>query len=422
MPLTHAGETWSWPVRDLPPTGRHAIVVGGSIAGLATAAMLRRIGWQVTVCERSNAELTGRGAGIFATHPELLEALSRCGADTGGLGVLSHGRVVLDRAGGVVARRGMVQLVTSWDRLQGVLADAAGREVVQYGHELTGLDSDGNGVAAEFSNGRRLRADVLVGCDGWLSSVRTLTGFEAVPEYSGYFLWRGAPDELRLSDHTRSSIFDTYSFYVGTHLQALGYPIPGGRHGLDPGSRRYNFAWFRLADADQLGEMLVDKAGVHHEFSVPPPHVRRDLIDGMRADAGELLPPHVDCVDQIDQPFFTPIYDVMPDRMSSGRVAFVGDAAATVRPHAGFGASKAASEALALAECLGEVDEVGEALALYERRRLPVARKAVAHGRLLGAQLGSRLETAEEVAMHRTLQDPQELMGRIAVPNFLARV
>jgi 2-polyprenyl-6-methoxyphenol hydroxylase-like FAD-dependent oxidoreductase len=56
-----------------PRPKRRAIVVGGSIAGLFTAAFLRRIGWQVEVYERSSIELIGRGVGIFATHLELFE-------------------------------------------------------------------------------------------------------------------------------------------------------------------------------------------------------------------------------------------------------------------------------------------------------------------------------------------------------------
>ena len=48
---------------------RRAIIIGGSMSGLFTAAFLRRIGWQADVYERSPVELIGRGAGI-TTHPE----------------------------------------------------------------------------------------------------------------------------------------------------------------------------------------------------------------------------------------------------------------------------------------------------------------------------------------------------------------
>jgi len=56
------------------------------MSGLFSAAFLRRLGWEVDVYERSGVELVGRGAGI-TTHPELLEALEKCGAGMRDLGV-----------------------------------------------------------------------------------------------------------------------------------------------------------------------------------------------------------------------------------------------------------------------------------------------------------------------------------------------
>src|SRR5216684_4888405 len=58
-----------------------AVVIGGSMAGLFAALLLRRAGWQVDVYERIGAELAGRGAGIV-THRELFDVLARAGIDT----------------------------------------------------------------------------------------------------------------------------------------------------------------------------------------------------------------------------------------------------------------------------------------------------------------------------------------------------
>ena len=55
--------------------GKRALIIGGSMAGLLSALLLRRIGWRVDVFERSADDLASRGAGI-ATHPELREILA----------------------------------------------------------------------------------------------------------------------------------------------------------------------------------------------------------------------------------------------------------------------------------------------------------------------------------------------------------
>src|SRR5665213_866363 len=99
---------------------RRAIIVGGSMSGLFSAAFLRQVGWQADVYERSGVELVGRGAGI-TTHPELLHALEKSGAGTRNLGIEVPKRIAIDRDGRIIAERPLRQILTSWDRLQSLL-------------------------------------------------------------------------------------------------------------------------------------------------------------------------------------------------------------------------------------------------------------------------------------------------------------
>ncbi|MGB7940795.1 MAG: FAD-dependent oxidoreductase, partial [Pseudolabrys sp.] len=99
---------------------RRAIIIGGSMSGLFSAAFLRQIGWDADVYERSNVELVGRGAGITG-HPELMETLEASGAGTKDLGVEVPKRVAIDREGRVTDERPLKQILTSWDRLQRLL-------------------------------------------------------------------------------------------------------------------------------------------------------------------------------------------------------------------------------------------------------------------------------------------------------------
>jgi 2-polyprenyl-6-methoxyphenol hydroxylase-like FAD-dependent oxidoreductase len=91
-----------------------------------------------------------------------------------------------------------------------------------------------------------------------------------------------------------------------------------------------------------------------------------------------------DILSCIAKPFFTPIYDLLVERMVFGRVVLIGDAAAVARPHVGMGIAKAGTDAEVLADALSSSPDLFEGLARFERERLPIAGKAVAQGRSLG--------------------------------------
>jgi len=398
-----------------------AIVIGGSIAGLFAAAFLRRIGWQVDIYERSSIELAGRGVGIFATHLELLEALDKCGAGTTDLGVIVYKRITLDRQGDVVAEKPLLQIVTSWDRLRHLLMTATDCRRYHYGHVFDRVEQDGSGVRVHFADGHCEHADLLVACDGFRSAVRRQVAPEIEPTYAGYYAWRGAANEADLCPETLSTLFPYYSFFLADRLQVLGYPISGIEDELRPGHRRYNFGWFRVADAQELKALCTDDFGRQHGLSIPPPLVRKDLIAEMRADAEAQLPPQFcDCVRHLKQPFFTPIYDFCSSNLVFGRVVLVGDAASTPRPHIGFGVAKAGAEAQALSEALDSYDDIDRALAAYNTARQPLSERIVSHSRKLGTQLGVGIESDDDRRMAKLLQSPRAILDWIAAPNFLA--
>ena len=391
------------------------------MSGLFAAAFLRRIGWEADVYERSPVELVGRGAGI-TTHPELLEALEKSGAGTRDLGIEVERRITIDRTGRVIGERRLPQILTSWDRLQRLLRATIDPAHYHLGHSFTRLEQDGHDVRVHFAEGRTEQADLLVGGDGIRSAVRAALAPEVQPVYAGYYIWRGAPNEADLAPETLRDIFPYFVFHVPPRQQVIGYPISGFNNDLRPGHRRYNFIWYRVGDASQLKEMCVDATGRQHESSVPPPLIRPDLIAAMRADAASIMPPaFLDCLDHIAQPFFTPIYDFSAPRIVLGRVALVGDAASSSRPHMGFGVAKAGGDAEALADALAGHDDIDAALARYDAVRQPIGERIMWHGRRLGTHLGVDLKTAEDRAMSKLLQEEGALMDWIGVPNFLER-
>jgi 2-polyprenyl-6-methoxyphenol hydroxylase-like FAD-dependent oxidoreductase len=398
---------------------RRAIIIGGSMSGLFTAAFLRQIGWNADVYERSNVELVGRGAGI-TTHPELLHALRASGAGTENLGIEVPKRFAIDRHGLIISERPLRQILTSWDRLQRLLRATIDPAHYHLGWAFERVEQNGSGVRVHFNGGRVEEADILIGGDGIRSSVRGQVAPELQPQYAGYYIWRGSPNEADLSPKTLKEIFPYFVFYLPPRQEVITYPIAGFNDDLRPGHRRYNFIWYRVADADRLREMNVDENGVQHEFSVPPPLIRKDLIGEMHADARDIMPEvMLDCVMKIPQPFITPIYDFLAPRIVFGRVAMVGDAAANPRPHMGFGVAKAGNDAEALAKALANHDDIDKALKAYNAERQPIGNTIVMHSRKLGTHMGVNLTTEEDHYMHELLQSDEAMMDWIAVPNFL---
>jgi 2-polyprenyl-6-methoxyphenol hydroxylase-like FAD-dependent oxidoreductase len=390
------------------------------MAGLFSALLLRPLGWTVDVYERFSVELSGRGAGIV-THAELCAALQACGLDpTKDLGVAVSGRKTLDAFGKLIATFACPQVVTSWDRVFRMLRDAFPADRYHLGRELQRIEARADSVSVYFADGSRTEADVLIGADGFRSSVRAHTLPEVQPEYAGYIAWRGLVDEAAFSPETRCELFDVLTFCLPPREQFLGYPVAGPGNDLREGHRRYNFIWYRPATDDQFRDLLTDETGHTHSLSIPPALVRRDIVESLRGAARKLLAPQLQrAIELTPQPFLQPIYDVESPRMAIGRIALVGDAAFVGRPHVAAGVTKAAEDALALATALRHIADVPAALQSFERARIEVDRSIVDRGRELGLYFRPEWLNAEDLGRAARHHTPDSVMAEIAILDFL---
>jgi 2-polyprenyl-6-methoxyphenol hydroxylase-like FAD-dependent oxidoreductase len=380
------------------PAQPRALVIGGSVGGLFAGLLLRRGGWRVEIFERVPEALTARGAGI-ATHPELLDILARCGARIdGSVGVEVPRRIVLDAAGRVMCERAMPQVFTSWSRLYALAKAQFPAADYRSGCSLEYIEQRGETVVARFAGGQRAEGGLLVGADGIHSTVRAQLLPALRPLYAGYVAWRGMVEEDAISAATRASLMDCFAFCLPPGEQMLGYPVAGPANSTRPGERRYNFVWYRPAAEDpDLADMLTDANGHRHEVSIPPPLIRSEVIARMRRAAENLLAPQfAEVLGLIREPFFQPIYDLESPQLAFGRVALLGDAAFVARPHVGMGVTKAAEDALALAEALQGTRDVAGALRDYEHTRSGYGAKVVARARHLGAYMQAQVRTAAE--------------------------
>ncbi len=162
----------------------HAVVIaGGGPTGLMLAGELALAGVDVAIVERrTSQDLPGSRAG--GLHSRTLEILDQRGiADR----FLSEGQKA-QVAGFAGVRLDISDFPTRhpyglglWqNHIERILASWVGELPVTFyrGREVTGFAQDDSGVDIDVSDGQRLRAKYLVGCDGGRSLVRKTAGIE----------------------------------------------------------------------------------------------------------------------------------------------------------------------------------------------------------------------------------------------------
>ena len=334
---------------------KKAIVVGGGIAGLASAIALRERGWDVQVLEQAPA-FTEVGAGL-SLWPNALNAL-----DALGVGAVVREKSVLDGTAGIRDDRGRwlshTDVATIRERygdvalvhratLLDILRSALPADCLRAGVTVSDVSADG---VVRFADGE-VRGDLVVAADGLRSTVRqAIWPTSPPPRYAGYNAWRFVTP--RPVD-------------VGPGAECWGRGERFGYATLSDG-RVYCFATANVAEGSDGGDLaaLRVRFGGWHE---PVPK----LLDA--ADEVDLL--HHD------------LYELPPlSTYVEGRVALVGDAAHAMTPNLGQGACQALEDAVVLAQCATESD-----LAAYDAERRPrttmISKRSARIGRV--AQLQS---------------------------------
>ncbi|OIW14398.1 hypothetical protein TanjilG_15752 [Lupinus angustifolius] len=371
---------------------RKAVIVGGSIGGIASAHALMKSGcWDVIVIEKTTSPptgiLTGAGLGLdpiaqtiiqsFLSHPQLLHNST--------LPLTTDQNQVTDghKVSRILTRDETYNFRAShWAHLHTLLYNELPPNIFLWGHFLLSfkVSDDKASViikAQVLKSGEVIQivADLLVAADGSLSSIRHKYLPDFKLRYSGYCAWRGVLDfsEIESSD-TITGIRNAYPD-LG---KCLYFELSSGTHSVlyELPNKKLNWIWYVNQPEPEIEGNSVTKK------------VSSDMIQNMHQEAEKVwIPELAKVIKETKDPFLNFIYDSDPlENIFWDNVVLVGDAAHPTTPHCLRSTNMSILDAAVLGKCLEKwgSEKLESALEEYQSIRLPVTSKQVLHARRLG--------------------------------------
>jgi 2-polyprenyl-6-methoxyphenol hydroxylase-like FAD-dependent oxidoreductase len=346
---------------------RKAIIVGGSLTGLASACMFARAGFEVTVLERSaNPGAEGAGLGVYRHQLSDVTGFSAFGDD--GLPVITTNRESTN-----------YQSLYRWFR---ACARRFSGITLINGCGVTSVESTAEQAIARTIDGETA-ADLLIGADGRSSIVRKFVSPE-FPEaiYAGYALWRGLISERDLPPDLFSKQTPPVQVFRSGPYRLVAYLTPGVEGEVKSGQRAVSFAWYD-GGIDELLKVTGCIDGKRVIRTLRPDEVTEDVNNALRLKAVELWPePWLQIILatlESNQCFVTPIAEYLPLRLVRGRIALIGDAAHVASPMTGAALATGIDDVIGLRLALSKnADDIAHALHVYEGLRLKAGRSLVA--------------------------------------------
>lgn len=367
-------------------------IVGGSIAGCVTSALLRRAGHDVAVFERSRGNLEDRGVGLAMPHSLLRELEVRDLIDVDMARVPVRRRTFVRRAaedpyrGQLFWEHPVAFAANHWGVLYRALRKRVPADIFLAGCEVTGLREDANGkVDLVLADGRQFIFDLVVCADGYESVGRRLLYPNTEIGYARYFLWRGMIDEWELP---RQDLFEgVMTFIVYEYGHGLIYFVPSPVHGAEKGKRRLNWGFHETVANKIIPGVERDADGFVRK-GLRPGAATAEQVAYCRDIARRHFPGYVsEIIAMTAEPFIQPVFDLGLPRYSLGRICLMGDSAALARPHIGGGAAKALDDAIAFADALDSESDLDAALDKWNAERTVAGDAWVELGRAFGDQL-----------------------------------
>ena len=367
-------------------SGPRVLIVGGSIGGLTAGVLLRDLGYEVDIYERSSNALMDRGAGIVVLPITERYFAERSGEDHRVSLELPYWSY-MNREGEITHADPDHFRFSGWSTIYRALIEEFGDERYHLESEMTGFDQLSDRVTMHLAGGSSVTGDLLVCSDGLGSTARSMLLPDVTPSYAGYVAWRGVTPEAELSDRARADLADAMIYQVLDHSHILVYAIPDHVGRTRQPHRVINFVWYRNYPEDGPYEALMtDRNGRWRGGTMPPGMVGDEFLTEMLQTARSTLAPTLlEVVEGCEAPLIQAIFDVESQQMAFGCVAMMGDAAFGLRPHVAAGQTKACADAWALRDALRDSEgDVAAALGTWEPRQLALGLQALTRTRQMG--------------------------------------
>ena len=346
----------------------HALVIGAGVAGPVVAVALQRAGIEATVFERDPAGAGQRGSWITfqANGMDALRAIDaagrveKLGYEVETISFINGKGKGLGRIPMAAPREdGQLSRMMRRADLYAAMAELAREHGAQvhYGKDLTGAVTAGGGVEARFADGTTATGDLLIGCDGIHSRVRTAID-------------PGAPAPRYVP-----------VLNVGGYIPGFTVDVPPGEFRMQFGTRCF-FAWFPAPDGGTIWFANPPMAreperGVLSGMSDAQWRQRlHELMDGDAGPSGKII----DAAPGPMTGWATYDMPVVRHWHNNRNMIIIGDAAHATAPSAGQGASMALEDAVILAKCLRDCPGTPAAFATFEPLRRGRVEKIVEHG------------------------------------------
>ncbi len=346
---------------DQAVTNSNIMIVGAGMGGLTAALALQRAGFKVAIYEQAPA-LREVGAGL-SISPNSMHGLDYVGVGdrVRELGSLMDGSTVRHyRTNEIVTGSSIGTSKEQTERfgnqymqihradVHTILTEAARAndpDCIKLDCEFVDFEQNDGRVTVKFKNGSEASADVMIGCDGGKSLIRERGFSEEPPKFAGYVAYRGL---VPVKDLDPSVVRTGATLSIGPDQMFMRYTVRN--------RSLMNFVGMVTTSEwkEEGWNIQSDVSEVLHHFDEWHDEVK-SIIRATPPGAGFKWA----LVHRSPLPSWT-----------NGRVVLLGDAAHTITPFLGQGATMAIEDGVVMGRCFEAANNFDDALTLFEQARV----------------------------------------------------